>query len=340
MTAYNPFKKAVGQQLDINDLNDLIANSVAEGFYIEYKSTFVKPEKIARSIASFANTYGGWYFVGVEANKQNGNVATRICGFEISHYQDPIAKILDPVRQRLSHMPLMLPQLINIDATNAVIAVYIPEGLETPYITSEGTIYRRAADASDPVGESNRYTVDRLVDRGREEEKAFADFCKDHREFNNNENTIPWLSIYCRPKPRRNINLAEFLTSENIQKLISKSKQPVFIMGTVQENGISSNGPLNIGYLSGTSIVLRQDPSTHSVFNSLTVQIFADGSTKIHIPIQVIGLPPLDRFDIHSPEVCKFLQAFIQETVSILVDPGLINLGSSLLAGAILTAYL
>ncbi|MEO1341679.1 MAG: ATP-binding protein, partial [Cyanobacteria bacterium J06635_13] len=63
---YNPFDKLPTEKLTIEDLNQLLTKSVAEGYYVEYKSEFVKNEKIGWSISSFANTYGGWYFVGVE----------------------------------------------------------------------------------------------------------------------------------------------------------------------------------------------------------------------------------------------------------------------------------
>ena len=64
---FNPFTKEIHEPLAIDDLSELITRKVAEGLYVEYKSTFQSNEKTARSIASFANSYGGWYIVGIEA---------------------------------------------------------------------------------------------------------------------------------------------------------------------------------------------------------------------------------------------------------------------------------
>ncbi len=43
---YNPFGKPVGEPLNLSDLEALITQQVAEGFYIEYKQQFVSTKKI------------------------------------------------------------------------------------------------------------------------------------------------------------------------------------------------------------------------------------------------------------------------------------------------------
>ena len=90
MSNYNPFKKKISK-LRQADLNILIENQVAEGWYVEYKKDFPSTNKIGHSIASFANSDGGWYIVGVEANEDN--VATSILGFDITQYRRPKKKL-------------------------------------------------------------------------------------------------------------------------------------------------------------------------------------------------------------------------------------------------------
>lgn len=63
--AYNPFDVLAGEPLTPEELQKLVSRSVAEGYFVEYKSMPPTNEKMGRSIASFANTYGGWYIVGV-----------------------------------------------------------------------------------------------------------------------------------------------------------------------------------------------------------------------------------------------------------------------------------
>ncbi|GHU52304.1 hypothetical protein FACS1894200_12850 [Spirochaetia bacterium] len=64
---FNPFGKNL-KDIQENDLQNL--HTVSEGWYIEYKSILPDSKKIAKSIASFANSYGGLYLIGVVADKQ------------------------------------------------------------------------------------------------------------------------------------------------------------------------------------------------------------------------------------------------------------------------------
>jgi predicted HTH transcriptional regulator len=84
---YNPFNKKI-EELTFDDLHTLIDNEVTEGFYLEFKSNFQEPRKIAKSIASFANTYGGWYFIGVD-DEETTNIARDIVGFDVTKYIQP-----------------------------------------------------------------------------------------------------------------------------------------------------------------------------------------------------------------------------------------------------------
>jgi hypothetical protein len=255
--AYNPFKKPIGEQLDLSDLQVLIELGEPESFYIEYKSDFPKPNKIARTIASFANTYGGWYFVGIDTDPHNRAVV--LCGFENAKYNDPLATFLDAARQSLSHMPLVFPQIIQLSQSHSILAAYIPEGTETPYITKDGGIYRRAADATDPVAENNRYSVDRLVDRGRQEQERFNKFCTDDRTFSDTESNIAWINIYFQPRPRGLIDIQGLVTLDGVRTLIDKSKLQHTILKAPQdqEQDMTASLPFDTGYPSGKSVTLK-----------------------------------------------------------------------------------
>jgi len=47
-----------------------------------------------------------------------------------------------------------------------IVIVQIPAGADTPYIHSDGRIYRRVADSSNPRPESDRFILDKLWARG------------------------------------------------------------------------------------------------------------------------------------------------------------------------------
>ena len=46
-----------------------------------------------------------------------------------------------------------------------MILVYIDKGYKTPYLTNDGRIYRRVGEGSDPVPETDRYTMQKLFER-------------------------------------------------------------------------------------------------------------------------------------------------------------------------------
>jgi hypothetical protein len=95
----NPFDKPLGHRLDAGDLQQLVAREVSEGFYVEYTRELPAPGKIARSLASFANTYGGWDIVGVTTDRHN--VSTGAPGFALSACPDPIRVLRDAAKTHI-----------------------------------------------------------------------------------------------------------------------------------------------------------------------------------------------------------------------------------------------
>ena len=70
--------KVFAIQKAIRDLQppDLtILRNVHEGWYVEYKSQVVKASALAKSLSAFANTYGGWLFIGVQEQSGDNAVA-------------------------------------------------------------------------------------------------------------------------------------------------------------------------------------------------------------------------------------------------------------------------
>jgi len=193
---FTPFDKAF-HDLDLPALSTLVANKVAEGYWVEYKTTFPTNIKIAHSVASFANTAGGWYFVGVKSDPKT-NEAIAIPGFSTVDYPDPVSKMREVVKSSIDPIPLFHTKLIPIDALSAILAVFIPDHQQTPFITRDGRIYRRNADSSDPVRETDRHSLDRLIDQGRVPAAQFENFCVDPRGFTQTE-IRAWAKIYIDP---------------------------------------------------------------------------------------------------------------------------------------------
>lgn len=275
---YNPFDQSPIDKLTADDLQKLIENYIAEGYYVEYKSQFVRNEKIGWSIASFANSYGGWYFVGVETDENN--IAKTICGFDLSHCPDPISKIREIVKSNIDPQPLFYPQVIKLEENKAVCVVYIPDEQDKPFICKNGRIYRRVGDSSDPISENNRYAIDKLIEEGKEVNNKFREFCQDERIH---EGEHGWVKIFISPYPLGIIDphfRLDFSTSKTIAEIIELSKQPINIPGF---NSVTGNLPLNSGQTTFDSIIFRQ--TEQLAFNSLEFELFENLRAKIFIPL-------------------------------------------------------
>jgi hypothetical protein len=315
--AYNPFTKRIGELLNPNDLQELISRNVAEGYYVEYKETFPLNDKIGRSIASLANTYGGWYIVGVKTDTHN--VANDVCGFDIVTCPDSISKVREVIKSHIDPTPDFFPQVVSLTVDKAVLVVYIPSDQETPFITKDGRIYRRVSDSSDPVPETNRYTVDRLVDKGRETLQRFESFCRDERTFSQAEDKQAWINVYLATHPPDVVDKYDLLSRANLENLMEKSKVQTDIHFGKRGNAPESESPLklhvvfNSGQLTHKSLILRHVEPDKIAFNSPTVELFVNGWAKFLIP-----LPQSNYLTAESEEARRALSNIPKQQLSLL----------------------
>jgi hypothetical protein len=280
---YNPFERAIGEALQPEDLQILITRQVAEGYYVEYKRELpTQRNKIARSLASLANTYGGWYIVGVETDEHN--VAKTVLGFDSNSCHDPISVIRDLIKHHIDPVPILFPQVITLDTGNIVLIVYVPDNQETPFITSDGRIYRRTHDSSDPVSETSRYSLDQIVERGKEVSKKFAKFSKDERTLIR-EKENGWLKIYISPYPFGLIKPPDIFSTSVIKNLLEASRKSIEFPLKDSKINISGNIEFNAIYPTTNSLILRQTNFQSEAFNSLTVEFDKFGRAKIFIPL-------------------------------------------------------
>lgn len=279
---YNPFDKQIGEKLDETDLASLVQNQVSEGWFVEYKSVFPDKAKIGHSIASFANTDGGWYIVGVQEQQR---VATSICGFSLHGHPDPLSTVREIAKTHISPVPAFYPQLVTLASGQSVLAVYVPPEQETPFISKNGRVYRRVNDSSDPVPENDRHAFDRLIDAGREQAKRFQAFCCDDRSFSQAEASSPWMRIYLVPYPTGSFDKSNMLFDDEPDKLLQRSQLPFTIPLGELGSGVTGHLPFNYLQDSPGGISLRQALQGQAAFNTLTMQLDVNGRAKIFIPL-------------------------------------------------------
>ncbi|MDE0310815.1 MAG: ATP-binding protein [Caldilineaceae bacterium] len=165
---FSPFDKGIND-VDPSELGSL--KKVHEGWFVEYKSQLPKPRRLAKSLAAFANQYGGWLFIGVEEE------STMTAGGFPGIPNEELPQVLETLRNAAKDLirPVVFFQEriysgpieeIGLDSNHSLVAVYVPEGPETPYVHNDGRLYIRIGDSSSPVHADDRATFDLLFRRG------------------------------------------------------------------------------------------------------------------------------------------------------------------------------
>lgn len=122
----------------------LSENDFGESFYFEFKDDRVSNSKLMEEISAFANTFGGYIFLGVSDNKT-------IEGCTVWNEQKLHSTIHDSITPT---PPFDVKKLTLNDAV--VYIIKIDEGAEPPYITNSGKIYERLSSGSFIIKDSIR----------------------------------------------------------------------------------------------------------------------------------------------------------------------------------------
>ena len=159
---FSPFGPKRLSDIDASDLQALIDNEVVEGLFVEYKSEWT-PHKVARAVASFANSPGGgWLIIGIEAA---GLLPKAIAALDDNGELEE--RVVQTVRSSITPVPSFAPRAVETEPGKAGLVVHVPEGTQPPYIlVRTGQVLVRTATSSEPVGINDREALDRLFARG------------------------------------------------------------------------------------------------------------------------------------------------------------------------------
>ncbi|MCK4734290.1 MAG: ATP-binding protein, partial [Methanophagales archaeon] len=256
-----------------SDLEILRENNISEGVYIEYKSDFPNNTKIAHSIASFANMYGGWYFIGVKTD--DDNVPNDFLGFKLSKHPNPKETIRNIALSHINPFPLFDSKLIKVDDERGILAVLIHESIEPPHITKDGRIYRRNGEGGDPVAENDRYAIDRLYDRSKRFKGIVENFCQNKIVIPNGQAQQGWLEIYLMTYPLGKLLIDNFLRKEYIDSVKSLLDRQSTIPSLNEFFGDGTgNIPFNNVATSSNSIIFRQTTPDNLVYLTPTFEFY------------------------------------------------------------------
>ena len=276
----NLFNKHISE-IRFDDIKSLKDKNIKEGWFVEYKSENIKPQKLGKSVSSFANQEGGWIFIGVEAGKDNcpsGNYGHKI-------QQD---NILDWIRNsivgNISPVPVFEVASLFTDNNEEIIVIKVPRGDDAPYICSDGRIYSRNDCGSDPI--KDKYILNELHKRKEVVRKFVEHYTEEEysQSQGQREQENPCLELQLFPENFSQSQIPNF----NTEKELAVIKE---IFNSPTEIAPGFNATIGIDFdkvfFSYNSIILtttKMNPP--SLLNlGLTVEIRADGTLKAYIPI-------------------------------------------------------
>lgn len=267
MNSYSPFHNAKGNQLPLSKIlfsHIRQLEDVDEGYNIEYKSEWndnFKKKHLAKVITSFANTEGGWLFVGVDD-------AGKFVGIEKQRtdFSQQIGQIL---KTSVSPYPTFETKFVkDKDSNKGVLIVYVHEGDEPPYVC-KGSIYVRIGSNKEPIPAPNRGIIDNLTEKRRRYQQQMDKFCIN--EFYDESVTFPYASLYMYNTIKKPSCFSDiWLDKEKTASFANK------------HGGLSWT-------ITPESIVLFHSPIIRKNMVTATIEVFFDGSIKLFVPL--LGVP-------------------------------------------------
>ena len=133
------------EELQFKDVQDYLSDPDSnENCFFEYKIDKVEPAKLVKEISAFANTYGGYIFLGVDDNKN-------IVGCTAWNEQ----RIHITIHNVITPTPQFDVKCFSAD-DKIIYVIKIEEGAMPPYITNKGDICERVSSGSCVVTESGK----------------------------------------------------------------------------------------------------------------------------------------------------------------------------------------
>ncbi len=128
-----------------------------ENFFFEFKDSAVNNQKITNEVCAFANTYGGYIFIGVSDTKEISG-----CGnWSEERIQNLICDCVSP-------LPSYDARRFLVDDKNLLI-IKIDEGSRQPYLTNKGEILERISSGCRKLVSEERLST--IYRRNKEQQK-------------------------------------------------------------------------------------------------------------------------------------------------------------------------
>lgn len=200
---YSPFDKSF-DDLRVSDLE--VLEGVHEGWYVEYKSEMVNSSAMAKAISAFANTYGGWLFIGIREKSKDDNVAGEFMGLPSDEKDQIRQKIRSALAANVQPTPyydirfLDGPlKAIGLPKDKSILVIHTPSGSQAPHVHKDGRIYKRVSDSSEPKPETDPHLLSQIWKRREKSDAIIEGWIDDHPEFSEGESESPYLRVLLTP---------------------------------------------------------------------------------------------------------------------------------------------
>lgn len=206
-------------ELDEDDLYGLRERGVSESYFIEYKQKW-DPFKVARAVASFANSEGGTVVVGVQ---DDAMVPIAVDGID---FKGNLTESLDQaIRQHVSPIPMYSSVVVPLPDDKVSLVVEVPSGHDTPYIlVKTGQILERSNTSSDPVPPHNRERIRELFSRGKSGAAWATQFIRDSLTEDDRPDHLKTWTV---PQVEGGLNLNSVLYRPSfVQRALSEAPVP------------------------------------------------------------------------------------------------------------------
>ena len=288
MQRYSPFDKAI-HDLQPPDLT--ILKNVHEGWYVEYKRQMVKASALAKSLSAFANTYGGWLFIGVQEQSGDNAVAGEFPGIPKEDVDGTLQSLRHSAADHLNPTPFFETTVLRgpcnengLAEGKAIIAVEIPQSHTAPHVHKDGRIYRRVADGSEPKPETDRFVLDQLWRRAEPIRERTRKWIERDPELSQAEEEMPYVRLLLCVDPWRQRNPWLGAPLSEIRRILKGGETIVYSV------------PFDTIYTTAEGLTARQLKGNDPANYGLTWRLRRDMSCDIILPLQ-----------LHAPDVPDYL---------------------------------
>ncbi len=206
---YSPLINEDGDFLSIQEINyehlsQLDERNIQEGYKVEYKKQWdenFKKKHLCQTITSFANSEGGWLFIGINDRGTIINIHKENADFSQT--------IANKIQSDVSPTPVFECRFIPnpSEMEKGVLVIFVDEGIDPPYIC-KGTVYIRSGSSKIPVP-PDRSTIDRLIEKRNKYKNEMEKFKID--TIYDSDNTSPYCMITLYNKKQQNqLTLMDF----------------------------------------------------------------------------------------------------------------------------------